>query len=41
MLDKDQIEAITLIAITFIPIIVVSIGILLCIVNTELKEGEK
>lgn len=40
MLDIDQIEAITLIVITFIPIIVVSVAILLCLVDKELKEGE-
>lgn len=38
MLDIDQIEAITLIVITFIPIIVVSVAILLCLIDKELKE---
>ena len=38
MLDIDQIEAITLIVITFIPIIVVSVAILLYLVDKELKE---
>ena len=38
MLDIDQMEAITLIAITFIPIIVVSVAILLYLVDKELKE---
>ena len=40
MLDIDQIEAITLIVITFIPIIVVSVAILLYLVDKELKEVE-
>jgi hypothetical protein len=38
MLDTEQMEAITLIVITFIPIIVVSVAILIRLVDKELKE---
>jgi hypothetical protein len=39
MLDTEQMEAITLIVITFIPAIIISIKMLLFIIENEIKEN--